>query len=55
MVGGNKPDPKELLDQLATPEARIAEAYWHLNRCPVTVALATAGLTPERWAKEVTP
>ena len=53
MVGGNKPDPKELLDQLDTPEKRVAEARWQLAQCPGTVALATAGLTPERWAKEV--
>jgi len=56
MVGGNKPDPKEKLAQLTTPEARIAEARWHLDQVdyyPVTVALATAGLTPERWGKEV--
>lgn len=55
MVGGNKPSPQENLDQLTTPEARIAEAMWQLNPRLVTVALATAGLTPERWAKEVTP
>ena len=55
MVGGNKPSPQENLAQLATPEARIAEAMWQLNHRIVTVALATAGLTPERWAKEVTP
>ena len=54
MVGGNKPDPKELLDQLDTPEKRVAEAKWQLDQYPITVALATAGLTPERWAKEVT-
>lgn len=55
MVGGNKPDPKELLDQLDTSEKRVAEAKWQLDQNPITVALATAGLTPERWAKEVTP
>jgi hypothetical protein len=56
MVGGNKPDPKEKLAQLTMPEARIAEAKWQLDQVdyyPVTVALATAGLTPERWMKEV--
>lgn len=56
MVGGNKPGPQENLAQLTTPEARIAEARWQLDQLkyyPVTVALATAGLTPERWGKEV--
>lgn len=53
MVGGNKPEPKEKLAQLTTPEARIAEARWQLDQNPITVALATAGLTPERWGKEV--
>lgn len=53
MVGGNKPEPKEKLAQLTTPEARIAEARWQLDQNPITVALATAGLTPERWMKEV--
>lgn len=55
MVGGNKPSPQENLAQLTTPEARIAEAMWHISGFEVTVALATAGLTPDRWAKEVTP
>ena len=55
MVGGNKPDPKEKLPQLDTPEKRIAEARWQLTRFSPTVALATAGLTPERWGKEVNP
>lgn len=53
MVGGNKPSPQENLAQLTTPEARIAEAMWQLNHRLVTVALATAGLTPERWMYEV--
>lgn len=53
MVGGNKPDPREGLAQLTTPEARIAEAKWQLEYTSGTVALATAGLTSERWAKEV--
>lgn len=53
MVGGNKPDPREGLEQLTTPEARIAEAKWQLGYTSGTVALATAGLTPERWMKEV--
>lgn len=53
MVGGNKPDPREGLAQLTTPELRIAEARWQLDQFFVTVALATAGLTPERWMKEV--
>lgn len=53
MVGGNKPDPRENLAQLSTPEARIAEARWQHDHALVTVALATAGLTPERWMKEV--
>lgn len=53
MVGGNKPDQREGLAQLTTPEARIEEARWQIAQSAVTVALATAGLTPERWAKEV--
>lgn len=53
MVGGNKPDPREGLDQLTTPEARIAEAHGQLELYSVTVALATAGLTPERWMQEI--
>ena len=53
MVGGNKPDQREGLAQLTTPEARIEEARWQIAQSVVTVALATSGLTPERWAKDV--
>lgn len=55
MVGGNKPSPQESLAQLTTPEARIEEARWQIAQSVVTVALATAGLTPERWMQEVNP